>query len=900
MQKIKNVFYLYRLDWQRVFKIPIAAFLIVALMFLPSLYAWFNIEALWDPYGNTGELPIAIYSDDKGATIKDKDIDIGKEVLEELHKNDQLGWQFVDSKEEVTEGVKSGKYYAGIYLPKNFSEDLISFTKGEIKKPTINYYFNEKINAIAPKITDKGAQSLKEEISSNFINTASSTLFKALKDVGYDIETNLVSINKIKDLILTTNSNMGEIDGYLAEVVTLHQKLPELKSKLDKANELKGYLPQVDELGSKIIELNGKMPSIKEQASVILTLQQKIPELQAAGNQLSEINKDFDSVEQTMTQGVNEAKEGLQVIEKVQTLWPQIEQLGQQASGTATSVEAFAKQLQTALPSIQASVDTTLSSVNQLASDTQKVTAKIQTLLDKNELTPEERQALQALVNDLQKRFETQATLLGTIADFLESLQQTTNTTAFTQTIEQLRNAQTLANGMAQRLSQIDVTSDAGITQIKEILSTVNTTAQSIQQTIAQVQQLNIGDKVGTILTELIATLNNAQSLMGEINYTQLKQLLDATQGTVTQAIGILEKYQAQLPAIRQELKDANEMLNGHMDQIISAINKGADLYQNELPVVADKLQLASNFMQNDWPGVKTDITNTLDTVNAKFPDVENALNLANTLIQEDWPSIKKGIAKAADAINKGEETLDLGQIIKLMKQDVQKESEFFTNPVDLKTTTMYPIANNGSASTPFYTALCLWVGALLFSSIATTDFHLSKKEHKLFTRRETFLARMLTFLTMSIFQTLIVTLGNIFLLGVDVKAPVLSVIFALLIGLTFMMIIYVLVALFGNFGKGIGIIILVLSISGGGGNYPIQVSGKFFQMINPLLPFTYAVNLLRESAGGVYWPNARIDIIVLVLIALGFFAIGLYAAPKMVNIQKKTSAMIKKSHIFH
>ncbi|WP_297075678.1 YhgE/Pip family protein [uncultured Enterococcus sp.] len=900
MQKIKNVFYLYRLDWQRVFKIPIAAFLIVALMFLPSLYAWFNIEALWDPYGNTGELPIAIYSDDKGATIKDKKIDIGKDVLEELHKNDQLGWQFVDSKEEVTEGVKSGKYYAGIYLPKNFSEDLISFTKGEIKKPTINYYFNEKINAIAPKITDKGAQSLKEEISSNFINTASSTLFKALKEVGYDIETNLVSINKIKDLILTTNSNMSEIDGYLAEVVSLHQKLPELKTKLDKANELKGYLPQVDELGEKIIELNGKMPSIKEQASVILTLQQKIPELQAAGNQLAEINKDFDSVEQTMTQGVNEAKEGLQVIEKVQSLWPQIEQLGQQASGTATSVEDFAKQLQTALPSIQASVETTLSSVNQLASDTQKVTAKIQELLDKNELTAEERTALQALVNDLQKRFETQATLLGTIADFLESLQQTTNTTAFTQTIEQLRNAQTLANGMAQRLSQIDVTSDAGINQLKAILGTINTTAQSIQQTIAQVQQLNIGDKVGTILTELIATLDNAQSLMGEINYTQLKQLLDATQGTVTQAIGILEKYQAQLPAIRQELTDANEMLNGHMDQIISAINKGADLYQNELPIVADKLQLASEFMQNDWPGVKTDITNTLDTVNAKFPDVENALNLANTLIQDDWPSIKKGIAKAAEAINKGEETLDLGQLIKLMKQDVQKESEFFTNPVDLKTTTMYPIANNGSASTPFYTALCLWVGALLFSSIATTDFHLSKKEHQRFTRRETFLARMLTFLTMSIFQTLIVTLGNIFLLGVDVKAPVLSVFFALLIGLTFMMIIYVLVALLGNFGKGVGIIILVLSISGGGGNYPIQVSGKFFQMINPLLPFTYAVNLLRESAGGVYWPNARIDIIVLVLIALGFFAIGLYAAPKMVHIQKKTSAMIKKSHIFH
>jgi len=160
VKKIKRIFYLYKLDWQRIFKIPLATFLIVALMILPSLYAWFNIKALWDPYGNTGEIPIAIYSDDVGTTLNDKKIEVGQEVLTKLKKNDQLGWRFVKSKKAVTEGVKSGKYYAGIYIPKDFSEDLISFTKGEIKKPQIDYYFNEKINAIAPKITDKGANSL--------------------------------------------------------------------------------------------------------------------------------------------------------------------------------------------------------------------------------------------------------------------------------------------------------------------------------------------------------------------------------------------------------------------------------------------------------------------------------------------------------------------------------------------------------------------------------------------------------------------------------------------------------------------------------------------------------------------------------------------------------------------
>ncbi len=211
-----------------------------------------------------------------------------------------------------------------------------------------------------------------------------------------------------------------------------------------------------------------------------------------------------------------------------------------------------------------------------------------------------------------------------------------------------------------------------------------------------------------------------------------------------------------------------------------------------------------------------------------------------------------------------------------------------------------YPIANNGSASTPFYTALCLWVGALLLSSVATTEYHLEKKDKKRFTQRETFVARMLTFLTMAVAQSLIVTLGNMFLLGVDVHNPVYSVFFALLVGLAFMMIVYVLAGLFGNLGKGIAIIILVLSISGGGGNYPIQVSGKFFQFINPLLPFTHAVNLLRESAGGIYWPNAIPQLIILTILFLVFGIVGTYAYPYLVNSTKKLSDISKESHFFH
>ena len=375
---------------------------------------------------------------------------------------------------------------------------------------------------------------------------------------------------------------------------------------------------------------------------------------------------------------------------------------------------------------------------------------------------------------------------------------------------------------------------------------------------------------------------------------------MSSTSQTVTNAISLLEKYQAEMPAIKQEIHDANTMLNGNMETIVNGINRGADLYKNDLPVIQEKVSKAAAFMQNDYPGIRKDLTNTLKTVNEKMPDVEAALDKANELIINDWPNIKTGLHKAANAIRKGEKEVDLGEILKLLKLDANKESDFFTQPVEVKEHAVYPIANNGSASTPFYTALCLWVGAVLFSSVATTDVYLEGKDKKRFSKREQFSARMFTFIVMGIGQALIVTLGNYFALGVDVRNPAYSVWFAVLIAITFMIMVYVLVALFGNVGKGIAIIILVLSISGGGGNYPIQVSGKFFQMINPFLPFTHAVNLLRESAGGIYWPNAWFAIWIMVGISVVFSIGGAILYPHLEHRSKKFAALAQKSHLFH
>ncbi|HCR3679777.1 TPA: YhgE/Pip domain-containing protein [Enterococcus faecalis] len=888
MKHIKNTWELFILDWKRIFKNPVATFLIVALMIIPSLYAWFNIKALWDPYSNTGELPIAVYSDDQTATFQDKSVNIGDEVLKNLKKNKQLGWRFVDSKKELDKGVQSGKYFAGIYLPKDFSKDLLSFTSGDINKPKIEYSINEKINAIAPKITSKGASSIQSQISEEFIKTASSMLIKTFNDIGYDIDKNMVSIQKVKSMILDTDANIGTIDTYAKQVTDLHGKMPELKEKLAKANDAMKYLPEVDALGEKIVELNGKMPSIKEQASVILTLQEKIPEIQNAGRQIAMIDEDFASVEQTMSEGIQEAKQGLEIIQQVQTALPDIRKLGDQANDLGNVTLDGATQLEKALPGITQSVGTILKAIGTIS-------AGVNTALEdlKNHRLPvEEREAIkQQLSESLGKQHEN----IQQLIQLFTQIQEATGNTDLQDTINRLNTIDGIVVRLKTDVDNIDVNA---VTDAD--LNAIQAEAQQVEATVNSINPDAIENTVKTILDKLIATIQNAQGQLNKAQQIDFEGLLSSTSQTVTNAISLLEKYQAEMPAIKQEIHDANTMLNGNMETIVNGINRGADLYKNDLPVIQDKVSKAAAFMQNDYPGIRKDLTNTLKTVNEKMPDVEAALDKANELIINDWPNIKTGLHKAANAIRKGEKEVDLGEILKLLKLDANKESDFFTQPVEVKEHAVYPIANNGSASTPFYTALCLWVGAVLFSSVATTDVYLEGKDKKRFSKREQFSARMFTFIVMGIGQALIVTLGNYFALGVDVRNPAYSVWFAVLIAITFMIMVYVLVALFGNVGKGIAIIILVLSISGGGGNYPIQVSGKFFQMINPFLPFTHAVNLLRESAGGIYWPNAWFAIWIMVGISVVFSIGGAILYPHLEHRSKKFAALAQKSHLFH
>src|SRR5574340_925914 len=608
MKHIKNTWKLVVIDWQRIFKNPIALFLIIALMFIPSLYAWFNIKALWDPYANTSQLPIAVYSNDKTQKFQDKSINIGDDVLKNLKKNKQLGWQFVSSKAALDKGVKSGKYYAGIYLPSDFSKNLLSFTTGDIKKPNIVYSINEKINAIAPKITAKGASSLQSQISEEFIKTASTTLLKTFNTIGYDIDKNMVSIQKIKSTILSTNDNLATIDQYTQQVVALHGKMPDLKDKLTKANAFIDYLPQVDEMGQKIVNLNDSMPTIKKQLAIIMTLQEKIPEIENAGKQLAMIDQDFD--------GVQEAKQGLTIINQVQTQLPNIKELGDNANKLADISLKGATDLKTALPGITSSVKVTLQSLQNLADNTISIVTTVKQAVADGKLTPEEKTQIAGLVQAYQANIAAQQTAIQNLINFMRELEKNAGNQDLDPTIKQLTNLSTTLGGISDKVGQVNTLIQNGdLSKIDALLDEVDTLAKNVSALVGQIHAGGISTTVEHLLNQFITPPEKAKDLLAQAQAIDFDKLLKATSATVAKAISILEKYQKEMPAIKQEVHDASTMLNGNMGAIIAGINKGASLYQNDLPIEKKKLADAANFVKTDYPGIRKDLTQTLGTI---------------------------------------------------------------------------------------------------------------------------------------------------------------------------------------------------------------------------------------------------------------------------------------------
>ncbi|GAA0447631.1 YhgE/Pip domain-containing protein [Lentibacillus halophilus] len=762
---MKNSWYIYSQDMKNITRNWVTILLIGGLILLPSLYAWFNIEASWNPYGQTDQMPIGVVNEDSGSQVRGDDIDVGSDLVDTLKQSDAMDWHFTN-RDDAMNKLKHGDYFAVIVIPEDFSAKLATVVSGSPEKSKIDYYVNEKINAISPKITDKGASRIVEQVSSEFTSTVNGVIFDMFNDIGVEL-----------------NKHLPDIKTFEEYVFTMEDKLPEIHDLLK----------------------NG-MQDANDAQSIINKAQKKLPKAErTTANGLSTVNDTAELLSKAQNRLNELAPKVKDDLKKAQGTAKDIHQLMEDAQNQDIDFSK-GKQLQEA---INASLNDAISRINGI----EEKLKKLQKMSQQQQpgVPSENENGDDSTGNESDDHGdaanETEQDGSNNSSDPSNSVKDQVIHAAI-QRLETLRGA-------------LEETKENGNT----ITFFIANKQQKVDSIIADMKELSgdTANRIGDFLKDYKETIA-----------PEVKQHINQAQGTLANAKDILNGIQSTIPEVKRVLATTDD----HIGQGQEMLNK----VLGEYPYVHDKVN------------------------------------------------------QLADRIRDIQGETDINEMIELLKNNPEAERGFFSEPVQLNKNDVFPIPNYGSGMTPFYTVLAIWVGGLLLISLLASDVHQGEG----LTGRERYTGKLFTFVTFGLLQTFIVTFGNLFLVDVYAAHPVWLVIFGLLISIVFMLIIYTLVSLFGDVGKAGVIVLLVLQIAGSGGTYPVALLPEFFQVINPFLPFTYAIDLMREAVGGIIWESTIYDIMVLTCIGVGCLLFGLLFK-NIVN--KQTEKMMKKSRetgLFH
>ncbi|MCR5201903.1 MAG: YhgE/Pip domain-containing protein, partial [Lachnospiraceae bacterium] len=244
---------------------------IIGIAILPALYSWFNIVANWDPYSNTAGLDFAVCNLDKGYEYKGIDINAGDKIVDNLKANPKMGWDFVSEK-KARDGVKNGKYFATVIIPADFSENLFSVTTGGFDQAKIQYYSNEKKNAIAPKITDKGAEAIENAVKSAYVDKLTEVLAAAMNITESELSDNKEEAAKkvtdalenakgdIEDFRVINELFITTLDSVEAALKSNKDLEIPIKDSLSKAGVIEGDIKNtVDNLRNSSDQISGSV-----------------------------------------------------------------------------------------------------------------------------------------------------------------------------------------------------------------------------------------------------------------------------------------------------------------------------------------------------------------------------------------------------------------------------------------------------------------------------------------------------------------------------------------------------------------------------------------------------------------------------------------------------------------
>ena len=296
---MKIIWGIFKRDMCHATRNVIAVIVSMGLVVVPALYAWFNIAASWNPYGNTKALKVAVANNDKGykSDLIPVRVNVGETIISTLHANDQLDWQFVKS-DKAIDGVKSGEYYAAIVIPKGFSADMMTLFSPDIKHAQLKYYLNEKINPIAPHITDQGATTV--------VNTIDKTFAKTIAQVGLDLASSILHYSQspqMAEYMRNLNGNLttmaDTLSGASQQVTSYSQLLGSANDIVDSTGKLLASATKAGKQAQNALKQgkSGAASFTSAGANVTSSVNTALDQVSGAFDQVAaKVNKAFDAI----------------------------------------------------------------------------------------------------------------------------------------------------------------------------------------------------------------------------------------------------------------------------------------------------------------------------------------------------------------------------------------------------------------------------------------------------------------------------------------------------------------------------------------------------------------------------------------------------------------------------
>lgn len=723
-----NIWKIFSGDMKKIRNNTMAWIVILGLTIVPSLYAWFNIAASWDPYANTGNLKVAVASVDEGYSgeLTAINLNIGDKVISSLRENDALDWVFTTEKEAV-QGVKDGSYYAALVIPESFSRDMMSFFTPDVHRSDILYYLNEKENAIAPKITNKGAGAVKNQIDEIFA--------KSITEVALEVTGSLSNILE-----------KGDADRYMNNFL----------------NHFDSAAQEVTESADTIDRFANLTESLAEVANTAAGLTAQMTE-NAGKNQAY------------LAEGTDKINDAAQKLQDAST------KLGKTLDKVTEFYDSTAKKLDEIIELLNEDADAAIKKLRELEQNVDKMT-----------------QTLISLRSDME---EIDA---------------------------QIPEEQTILKAAVEKLTE----------HINDLIDRQKNFAAALREA---------ADKIQLAITKV----NDAQVVCRHLRADVDK---------------IRAEYENDVEPAILELCSAMTETNGALSRVF------------------DNLDLLAPDLEE---GIGATVLNLNDTAQA-------LREAAKTMKNEG-----EGLQKTAKELRKALQSGESEKVRELLGSDAQTVSTFLSAPVVLDTTAMYPVGNYGSAMAPFYSVLAIWVGAIVLVAMLKVNLDEERKrELEDLKNHQMYLGRMIFFLIMGLLQSGLVCLGDLFFLEIQCEHPLYFLFAGWITGIVFTIIMYTLTISFGDVGKAVAVVLLVIQVAGSGGTFPIEMTPQFFQSVYKLLPFTHAMSAMRECIGGFYENTYWISLGYLGIYVIIFLFIGLVLRKPIIRLNEKFTEKLESTKL--